>query len=1291
MDKNFEDLLVASLYRKILHEIPEGRRIRIEALDKEDALRLAKRLDAIAQNELADEILDDLSIAVLSESETRNSGTTPLAHAIGLRNRISRLVFFIPNGEVSSGDSVGLPTFDSVNIVDVYAEIISNHYELISELDGGTEIVRILRQNLPGGLSSQELAEFLVTVFNSNDLAKNFGLELWRIGLIPDSGTNPESRLDLNRRTVNAIKGVGKPLSSISERLIGAGLVDGDFFHQLIPSLEPFPKSISEWAKSLGTNNHFQNWPFAAESELEISDLIITPFVDANDKLDPTCKLKRDPITGGLFAESKITIKWATLPSQLGTIGSWLVEIVPAEGTGTEFNTLRSMVLLAKKRSTTISLDLSEEELENLAPRYVVKITATDGDGRPLHFIEETRLSSGKQIASAESQEFQILSDDVPDLNNSKTRLFRSVPDALIVKALEGRDNLAESAARLDLGTQSFTINVGPVERVQIDINSFILQCELYAMQNSEKAYWMTGTSRTGTPIEFERMSKHELFIPSQLHSKRKKFLDIILQAKDGRNFVETVKWTKDLVRVTEQYAEAYREALKNESGDKLRDLLLLDTVSLSSSALQGEVNGALVLPIHPLRALWISKHTTILESWVNLLIKTSRGKRSQEVDLKLVERLSAANLPFAILAGNSMSTLSAASYGEEVTYGSAIYVPGESTDFKNTCAILTTLISHVKQRTVEINSADLVGERIARYIESKSESAGARVLALNAGDGRLLSESHRRASKKLDSTLKKLRFEYDAFGELSSFSDPLSALVNLQIELEEQFELTLNNYLAPRLGIRSMSANKLDDQLSKYNLAVIEGLTDHSTKPILSENFANPSMHGLITQAISSKALDEGRITFQSVPAVGIDVRKRQLITELHDTYLKSLARYLGGKGTMGITLDVNPEMIQKLLTIHDATDWVITVDKYIGLAVYEDVIGQALGGAYVLDYAPDFIDGFGERVTVTTTKEKHLITVISKAMDVFGLVNQGVTAGDLLRSLAAVSGRLALRLMGEDTKAMEALGLSATMTYLSLSGQLHNTVIVPVDAHMDLFGMHSRQGTESGERCDVILIRFKDKSHSIELVEVKGRANKVEAELPTIMETQVQETKKVLNARLFDKENPRIDSDLQWARWAGILRFYADRSRLHGFVNEDNFQGILEAIDRIESNHEKPVMKMTGYILALNGGNNHLPSRQGELDIVLLDQARLKNVGFTTSSIDLTSLTTNDDNTRMSAQEIGENKTQIQSTSTIESEDTNEETDIGNSTDSVGVHEAPKGESAIIMVKLGKLITDE
>lgn len=69
------------------------------------------------------------------------------------------------------------------------------------------------------------------------------------------------------------------------------------------------------------------------------------------------------------------------------------------------------------------------------------------------------------------------------------------------------------------------------------------------------------------------------------------------------------------------------------------------------------------------------------------------------------------------------------------------------------------------------------------------------------------------------------------------------------------------------------------------------------------------------------------------------------------------------------------------------------------------------------------------------------------------------------LLDQLRWLSGRLALKLISSPSQRAEVLGLALSRLYLEHQGVFQNQIVVPLDAHLDLYRVLKAQADELGD----------------------------------------------------------------------------------------------------------------------------------------------------------------------------------------------------------------------------------
>ena len=159
------------------------------------------------------------------------------------------------------------------------------------------------------------------------------------------------------------------------------------------------------------------------------------------------------------------------------------------------------------------------------------------------------------------------------------------------------------------------------------------------------------------------------------------------------------------------------------------------------------------------------------------------------------------------------------------------------------------------------------------------------------------------------------------------------------------------------------------------------------------------------------------------------------------------------------------------RLDRVHHSADWVILLDRFIGIDLFDDPADQYLATTarkYLLDYAPEFIEGLGHRLIVTTAWREEVEDILALAMKDLGFSAVEESVSEALQALKSVSGRLALRMIHDNTRAREAAGLGAVVAWLRSTGELTNSVLLPVDAHPEIFSVAQTRGRRSDSSGD-------------------------------------------------------------------------------------------------------------------------------------------------------------------------------------------------------------------------------
>ena len=86
-------------------------------------------------------------------------------------------------------------------------------------------------------------------------------------------------------------------------------------------------------------------------------------------------------------------------------------------------------------------------------------------------------------------------------------------------------------------------------------------------------------------------------------------------------------------------------------------------------------------------------------------------------------------------------------------------------------------------------------------------------------------------------------------------------------------------------------------------------------------------------------------------------------------------------------LALHLDAEGQSLLRQIHGYSDWILTIDRNLGLEYFDSPSAPEDAG-YLLDYAPEFLQEDRQRILLTTKSTIELQSVIRPAIEKFGLV---------------------------------------------------------------------------------------------------------------------------------------------------------------------------------------------------------------------------------------------------------------------------------------------------------------
>ena len=113
-----------------------------------------------------------------------------------------------------------------------------------------------------------------------------------------------------------------------------------------------------------------------------------------------------------------------------------------------------------------------------------------------------------------------------------------------------------------------------------------------------------------------------------------------------------------------------------------------------------------------------------------------------------------------------------------------------------------------------------------------------------------------------------------------------------------------------------------------------------------------------------------------------------------------------------------------EELVTLHEQSDWVITVDRNAGIEFFDSPMdSQAVYDAYVIDCVPERSDLAGLQLITSTIQSDEIRDLLDNTLGLMGLSTSLRNCQFLLSHLKALSGRLAIRLSSQNTSSGELI----------------------------------------------------------------------------------------------------------------------------------------------------------------------------------------------------------------------------------------------------------------------------
>ena len=622
----------------------------------------------------------------------------------------------------------------------------------------------------------------------------------------------------------------------------------------------------------------------------------------------------------------------------------------------------------------------------------------------------------------------------------------------------------------------------------------------------------------------------------------------------------------------------------------------LVNTIEVQS--LSGKPLGLIVPPSHPLRVAWHSAYDNLV---FYAAFEEKCGANHVREELR---SLDGAMFP-AMLPG--LKEHESFVFADTLGFHAAGMVLDCDTEPKATLAILSRVLAESETAeaapTVGKQSAAVLGNEINRYLKCHHSSRLLHLHAVRAGDGLTV-------SRALGLVLKDHTSDSD---EEDSDRDAPSFVLEFYPSPEQSG--VAGRFIAEAAEKRRRGAGVVaaDDRWMLESRSLPGGV--HLPKL----RWARKEKPAPETPAHLTVAFDtfESRVTAEDTPgAVPVPLHAFGLLSFFHREYAgspvpswrsavpvvdkgekhpserghserlmrlqraiqKLTARNLGAKeGRPVLKTEVSSAKEQGLRELHRLSDWVVTLDRNAGIEYFDSPRdNEGVYNTYVIDCVPERDDLGCMQLITSTSNLEEVHSLVDGALDRMGLSRSPRNAKFLLEHLKALSGRLAIRLTGQETPSAELVALAASRAHCmrerSTGGggcwtPLEEGFLIPVDDVRDLLPpLGETQNGGSGSRPDLIHVSALPPRGRLRFrfIEVKHRQHLRAARTPGVLRQvyeQVESLRKSWN-KWYGAENCRSFRAVRRAKLARVLRFYADKAHRHHLSNERH-RAITDEID--------------------------------------------------------------------------------------------------------------------------------
>lgn len=1157
---------------------------------------------------------------------------------IELRNRLEFgvLVVFIPQGfKGAAEDSYDIHTFEAYDLAGVLNE---HKKDLIKGFTGEQQkIIKAVFDTTPARKQRIEnQLRYLLALKQDGCTWETAGAYLHHLNLIPDlklKEDDVQARLLRNGECVENLSDADKTIFLAIDALVNKGL---DPEHNKVKAhlLEFFRNQnqvqVKEWTEKILQDADwlkkisFDKWKFKDLAGEQI-ELYLEPFRDKEGNPLSTTGLTLEGDNLLATSNSKLKVKWKTNPRKTPKVSQFVI-ILEREEDIDASNELHRKT--AKGTTEQANFPFKDVELEP-GEEWLVQIRVVA--------LDENKAKIAEDI----SEPFYLRGED-SDTTSGETKRYnriRNVAEATFKATYRFRKEIEIESQGLETGRiLMYRIKTNPRETYQIPLNDLLYELErkilqdpfsggVYEVDIINRGFIESGDFKAGKinlsvfRTEFNTFleTRKELF-----HAITSVDAAAVIETLDLRNYqTQIVEYAKAYQHLTKVIADAVINSPDAEVNNLLTNTHLLhrlDTIHIKLGSIEEPEEMILLAPTHPLKMLWLLQYQLMLFDWSNQMVGMSEDAIRKAIDIEGFEKILPLNLPNALSFEKNNFYVNT----DVLDLFWSIFPKSTTTDIRKVVAMISKALGYKNDlgNISSVNPAQ-IADRLWRYLRHHPYIKTLKLNVLNPGDGLLFLNTIRELQKMDD--FKSLRYDITFYGTLgyelmgSAFDELMNDNTlseGSRPDVDDELLEPSHNPLFPKLFFSKVKVAPdkwTEVQFKEANVTVI---IDQFVTKTISRPVGNVPgcyfLHGLLAEYRSEFNIMKEAVTWSRkvVPSPTSEITAGNEISELiyHSglNFLGLSCSYFDWGKSIDhlptIQLELEKQDRHILSQIHDRSDWVFTIDRNFGIEYFDNPADANPNlKSYLIDYTPEFMDGVGHRLIVSTGWLNEIEKLIEDGLNKINIPTSSFRAVKILDIIKSVSGKLALKLINNPNNAREIIGLAITRLALEKEGLMNDGVLIPVDTHIDIFAQSKRRNIVEEitvKRSDLILVSVKNGKLNLNLIEVKFRSG--EGNITESMALKEEIVKKNENSEkafrtkfISDDTNPKIDVHLSNKSLSTLIGFYLERAIRHGFCN--NSSELKQMIEAINTGDFQIEFEKSGYIFHWAGTTKPIDNYKG------------------------------------------------------------------------------------------------